>query len=514
MKNKQKFLLIFIGVVLTLFIYPGSVDAASNKVLLVYDYENTAKGDYAKIDSIQRVLTSLNLRVKTVSQENYYKGMLNQNYLGVVTLINWPQVGLTNQTFIRDRQRFKGIKLHIGDNLTDSEAAALGGKRQKIYQQQLLLKDQGNQQLLPFSETMTVLSQLKKTTQEFGVLASQQKFERRYSYGVINNQNGYLPYFETSGLSFMTAVSTMAHLFDRNGNYRPLLTITGVSPYSDLKFLDQVSKYCYQQNIPFAVSTVTVSANTEMAAYHRFTTVLKKIEDRNGIIFLQTPQVGGATSASAQELNERMTASIVAFANHQIYPVGISSAGYWNQDRVLRQEALVKANHWLFLPSKTTTFVKQDNNAQIARQSFFAVTANSLGTIKQKDDLKFAISTAITIPVPTSTAKMTDFKRQIQAFHIQWYNPVDQSLETKINTGSTVVAYKAGNYFLNGQRKTITAKISSVNENLQKTKTQPLFSRFFHLQGNILMLFFAFVLIVLLIFISFGRRIYWRMFKR
>lgn len=514
MKNRQKLLLIFIGIVLTLFIYPSSVEAASNRVLLVYDSENTAKDDYSKIDSIQRVLTSLNLKVKTVSQEDYYKGMLKPSYLGVVTLVNWRQVGLTNQNFIHDRQHFRGIKLHIGDDLTDSEATDLGGKRHKIYQQQLLLKDQGNQQLLPFSETMTVLSRLEKTTKNFGVLASQQKNERRYAYGVINNKDGYLPYFETSGLSFMTAVSAMAHLFNRNGNYRPLLTITGVSPYSNLKFLNQVSKYCYQQNISFAVSTVTVSANTEMAAYQQFTTVLKKIEDRNGMIFLQTPQVGGATSASAQELNERITSSIVAFANHQIYPVGISSAGYWNQDQVLRKEALIKANHWLLLPSKTTTFVKQDNDAQIAQQSFFAMKASSLETIKRNNDLEFAIPTAVTIPIPTSTAKMVDFKQQIQSLNVQWYNPVNQNLKTKVDTGSTVVVYRAGEYFLNGQQKRITTEISSVNEKPEKAKTQPLFSRFFHLQGNVLMLFFAFVLIILLIFISFGRRIYWRMFRR
>lgn len=513
MKNKQWIIAIF--VVLAFFIMPPKpAEAASNRVLLVYDSENTAKNGYKKIDSVQRVLTSLNLKVRTVSQEDYYKGMLNQKYVGVVTLVNWQAVGLTNQTFIRDRRKFTGIKLHIGPDLSNSEASGLGGVLQKVYQQQYILKNRSNQQLLPFSETMTMLTHLKKSAQTFGTLASQQKDQKQYAYGVVNGKNGYLPYFESSGLSLMTAIATIAHAFGKTGNYQPLLTITKVSPYSNLKLLDQVSAYCYQQNIPFAVSTVTVAKHTSMAAYRRFTNVLKKVENRNGVIFLQTPQVGGATVDSAAELNATMTGSITALSNHQVHPVGISTAGYWNQDRVLRQQALIKANHWLLLPSGSPTFVKQDNKGQIAQESLFAISATTLNTIKQQSALKFTVPTAITMALPSSETKLTDFKQELRGLNVQWFDPVAQNWHTKIRTETTDIAYQAGNYFLNGQHEEVTTSVMQTIKKHKTTKSGPLFSHFFSLQGTILLLFFIVVLIVLLIFIGFGRRIYWRRFKR
>ncbi|WP_412989477.1 hypothetical protein ACLJJ6_00235 [Pediococcus siamensis] len=480
----------------------------------MYDSENTANDGYQKIDSLQRILSSLNLKVKTVSQNDYYKGLLNKKYIGVISLINWPQVGLTNKSFLQDRQKFRGIKLHIGDNLTVSEAKELGGSATKIYQQQLILNFQGNKQLLPFSETATVLSHLSKGTRKIGLLTSQQKNQSKYTYGVIYKKVGFLPYFKKSGVSLMAAVKTIAELFGSKGNYRPLLAITGVSPYSNLKVLDEISNYCYQKNIPFSISTVTVSENTEMKAYRHFTKVLKKVEERNGIIFLNTPAVGGAGTNSAAELNERMTASFVAFANHQVYPVGISSQGYWNQDEVLRKQALMQADHWLLLPSETPTFVKQDNNANVAHQSLYAVSASSLLTAQQKSGLKFEIPTAITYKLPDSSKKLFDFKRLVQSLHVTWFDPVLQNWQTKVSSNTTTIEYKGGNYFLNGQRKELSSKASGSLRTSPQNKFRPLFTRFFSLQGNILMLFFAIALSILLVFIGLGRRIYLQMFKR
>jgi len=87
------------------------------KVMLVYDSQNVAQHDQTKVAAVQRLLTSFNVRVKTVLAADYHAGSL-QHYQGVITMINWPQTDLNNAAFSRDRQRFKGIKLHIGPNLT------------------------------------------------------------------------------------------------------------------------------------------------------------------------------------------------------------------------------------------------------------------------------------------------------------------------------------------------------------------------------------------------------------
>ncbi|WP_347132169.1 hypothetical protein [Ligilactobacillus salivarius] len=107
------------------------VQADDNRpVLLVYDSENIYYNGSKKIDSVQRMLTADGLKIKTVMLENYRSGELSDNkYRGVVTLINWQEADLSNDSFTHDRAKFSGTKLHIGPNLQDDELEGLHAKK-------------------------------------------------------------------------------------------------------------------------------------------------------------------------------------------------------------------------------------------------------------------------------------------------------------------------------------------------------------------------------------------------
>lgn len=62
-----------------------------NRVLLVYDSQNTVEQGEKKIDTLQRMLAGMGLKVKTVKESEYQKGELNHSYQGVITMINWKQ---------------------------------------------------------------------------------------------------------------------------------------------------------------------------------------------------------------------------------------------------------------------------------------------------------------------------------------------------------------------------------------------------------------------------------------
>ena len=62
-----------------------------NRVLLVYDSQNTVEQGEKKIDTLQRMLAGMGLKVKTVKEGEYQKGELNRSYQGVITMINWKQ---------------------------------------------------------------------------------------------------------------------------------------------------------------------------------------------------------------------------------------------------------------------------------------------------------------------------------------------------------------------------------------------------------------------------------------
>ncbi|APX73172.1 hypothetical protein M5C72_08800 [Companilactobacillus allii] len=487
--------------------------ATSNKVMLVYDSKNTTDQYDVKVDALQRSLTSMNLQVKTLSQNDYKSGMLTKKYVGVITMINWKQVGLTNKTFIKDRSKFSGIKLHIGDELTSEEKTQLGAKSTRLYQQQLILKNKNTSQVLPFSETIDVLQDLPSGSQQIGTLSTQQENAKIYGYGVINGNYGFLPYFDSKGLSLITATEMIAKLFNRAGSYQPLLTITDVTPVSDLKILDQLSKFCYENSIPFAISTTTVSKNTEMKAFSKFTAVLRNIENRGGVIFIRSPEIGGPGVDSGNDLRQRLTSYVVSLAKGQVYPIGISSEGFWNQDKVLRQNFLIKADHWILLPNKQVVYVSEDDDAKAAKQSFFAISASSLNSVKKTEETRFSTPSAVTIPMPNSSKGLVDFEKQVNKLKFSWFDPMSTSMSTSITTGTSTVSFKDSNYFVNGKQEEIgTADSSKIfNETI---KTKPVLSNYFNIQGNVLTILFIIVAIILIVFILIGRRIYWNRFNK
>lgn len=483
-----------------------------NRVLLVYDSQNTVEQGEKKIDTLQRMLAGMGLKVKTVKESEYQKGELNHSYQGVITMINWKQASLDNPTFVKDCNQYDGVKLHIGEGLDRTEQKQLQVKLKTIYQQQFILSDDSSTEMLPFVERMDVLTGVPKQAQSYGMLKTQNNEGQSYKYGVINRKQGYLPFFNNKGLGLITASKMIAILFNRQEEAKPLLTITDVSPYSNLKLLDQLSVFCEKHGIPLAISTSTVAKNTEMHAYKRFTMYLRGLEDRGGVIFLQAPVIGGATADNAGELSELFDNYLLNLAQNQVYPVGISAQGYWNQDRVLRNSALKKANYQMLLPNKKVVYLDQDNQGGTNSRSYLALPASSFNKIKHQADVRFAMPTALTFKMPDSKVKLKNLKEQIQALNFEWQAP-DEAINSKIDFASSSLAFQNGQYLVNGKETEV--EVNSNMENTDKpTPTPALFKGFFRVEGQIITVFFAIIFTVLIIFIAFGRKIYKNMFKR
>lgn len=516
----NKSLKLFLLAVNLLLLYamcsPQKVQAAtsSEKVLLVYDSQNNLNKKAKDIDALQRTLTSMNLQVKTIEQADYKQGDLNDSYIGVITMINWRQVGLKSKAFITDRNKFQGIKLHIGNNLTQSEVSDLGGSAKQLYRQQFILKNHTNTQTLPFSETITVMQNLPESVKTFGTLSTQQADQKSYPFGVINGKNGYLPSFRPSGLSLMTEIELIGQLFNRVGKYQPLLTFTNVTPYSNLEYIDELSLFCYKNEIPFAISTTSVSQNTDLKAFDRFTSVMRSVENRGGVIFLNAPEVSNADN-SAEALNNKFSDYLVTLAQQQVFPVGVSAPGYWNQDNILRNNFLNYGDHWLMLPNpEEPTFVDQDNRSSVAKESFFTMSLSSLKEVKKSSSMTFAIPTALTISLPDSKTHVQMVKKELLRSQLTWYDPAENNLETRIATPSTLLEYKSGNYFANGKQENTQVSSSLLNKKFDDGSPKAAMSKYFKVQGNVFMVFFVIVTIVLLVFIYLGQRVYWNNFRR
>ena len=487
--------------------------ATSRRVLIVYDAINPTVNGQQKLAAVQRILASLNLPTQTERLSDYQAGQLTDKaYQGVVTLNNWPQGRLTSAAFLRDRRQFTGRQLHIGSGLDAQEARQFGARRETLYHQQFVLRDRQNWQLLPFSTDLTLLTSLPHGTQTFGTLATQATSLPDHAYGVVRGRSGYLPYLMPNGFSLTVASRTIAALFGQTRTYRPLLTITHVTPYTNLRLLQQLGRRLAKAGIPFAVSTTSVAENTSYRAFKRFAAVLRELETENGVILLQAPVVGAADRKSGQILEQQLVGQLNQLGQRQVLPVGVSAPAYWNQDKLFRRYGLQRASLVVLLPNPaTTTFAQQDNLGNQYPQTWYGVSLRSFQTVQQSAQLRWSVPTALTVPMVDSTKQLTATVRQVSAQTIDWYDP-SQQLTTRLDSASATFKYDHGAYFLNGRQIAINASSVALPQFNPQRKNHVTLKGYFRVQGWILWIFFILVTVVLLGFIVIGRRIYRRMF--
>ncbi|KRN19836.1 hypothetical protein IV79_GL001125 [Pediococcus claussenii] len=495
-----------------------TVHASTQKVLVVYDSQNVSQDGNRRLDTLQRLMASYHFKVTTIKLNSYKQGEIKkEDYQGVISLINWPEAHINNQQYDHDLQLYSGIKLHIGQNISDSEQTGLKVKLKQLYHQQLTISGKsGTSQLLPFTDSMQVVPQSdSKHGQSFGTLISQGDNSKRYAYGWVEEKSGYLPFIANDGLSMLLAAQTIGNLFDCAKQQHPLLTITDVTPYSDLNQLSHLTSQLFGMGIPFAVSVRSVADNTNLKAFDRFTAVLRKIENQNGVVFLQTPETIDPSTSSGNELKQLMQDYFISLGRKQVLPVGISATNEWNQNEMLRTNGLEQANRVLLLPNSSK--FQDDGNkltAGIADTNYFAMSLKNFQTVHKLTDESWTIPTSVTVKTPSGTQQTKDTLDRIDRLKIDFLDPASSDQSMEISAGALRINYLHGNYTLNGEPVTISQQNEfSVAPNKTKTTVSAV-NRFFKFQSNIMLIFFGFVLIILVVFIVLGRRIYRGMFTR
>ena len=542
MHKKMMKLTFWLTALLTLFFYckpAHAVDAGNNvpqppkqPVLLVYDSKNAAEHDENNIDSLQRLFVSLNLPIKTMSMAQYQPGTLkDQNYSAVVLMVNWPEAHLIKNSFVKDLENFHGKILHVGPSLTAVEKQQLQGNIQYLRHKQYFLYDKSNKyyQMLDFINSSEFVTKPAAGSQVIGQLTSQDyqdKMSHKFiPYGVIHNNIAFLPYFRSDGLSFLEASELIAQFFCRQTqSYRPLLVITGITPYSDLRRLVKVAEYLYSEGIPYAISATSVATNTNLKAYHYYTLALQHVENNGGEIFLQVPSIYAPDTAKTAytTLRNDMTQTLTALRDNYVYPIGISAPAYWNQDELYRSAALSLSNQILLTSDPDENplpYAQEDNYGETYGRTYYAMTASSLNTIKEgndldsQDDLRFSTPTAVTVPLPTSSKSFLQFKRNIKTVNLQWANPDYGDFKSCVQAGNKQISFLHGNYLVDNNLMEVPLTAAKIAADGKAQVPHGTLSGFFNVQGIILEVFIIIALIILVVLFVLGYRVYVGMFK-
>ncbi|MFT8458739.1 MAG: hypothetical protein ABF804_09150 [Liquorilactobacillus ghanensis] len=454
-----------------------------NKVLVVYDSKNTYYNGEKTIDSLQRMLTALGMKTTTTTINNYRQGTLeNGGYKAVITLINWNYVNFSNQAFITDRRNFQGNKIHIGQNLQADEAHGLQANVGKLVRQQLMFKNDEVREQLPYTDSMEILNNIKGNYLTFGQLELQSNEHAKIiPFGVINNNNAYLPFWKTTGLGLIYEQQLLTKLLTNQPgkNYQPLLLITKVTPLAHLDYLKHLIQVLDKKGIHYAISATITTQNTNQKAFADYINVLKYAENHNGLIYLRMPYLLGSYLTGAvtnESLTTTITKDLRLLYSKQIYPMGIAAPNFWNHDAVLSKSGLKRADEILLLPNpKVYPTIAASSSAATYHKAYYVASLASFEKVKAThslltaENMEFAVPTALNVNLPRTLARLTRVEKDISKIDLTWYDfSADSSLK-EMKMDNKTLTYQFGNYYVNGRQR----EILESNNNKHKKSKKP-----------------------------------------
>ena len=540
MKNKlQKFLIVLITI-FSLVNFASNEKVKANttaiqdppRTLLVYDSLDEQNNGQSVVETLERLLMSMGQQLTVISMQNYHKGMLlNGNYQNVVTMINWPEMNFDNPDFDHDRQRFKGRKLHIGRNLTSSEKESFSGNWVDLNQQTFVLKGDHDyyKEQLGFQREIELLQNPTNGTTPYATLISKSGDNKQYPYALFSGNNAYIPYFNGKGATLLASLQVIARWLGVKGNYNPYITVMNFTPLSSFSVTEKFIQKLNEIENNVIITTTSTLNNTCSRTFHNYIKFIKQMtKDNHGIIYLNVPSLNSADKGNNDTLGDIITQEISIFVENAIFPLGISAPVYWNFDKYYQLNALNFGNGMLFYnQEKDVYYHTKTQTSHAYPTTFFAIKHQDLYNVRwhingKYTEYTFPVPTALTYSFPESDKQVTKMFTEITNDH---FPPTDQYLG-KFNTGiftqTQNIQGKDGIITLNG------VTVNNINfEAIQnqigrehKAVLNPAQRRFQMQKGfmgkinDILIIIIGITLVVLIILLSMGRKLYLKMFRK
>lgn len=532
MKNKVKTFILFLSALFLLWC-PSKVKAdtainSASKVLLVYDSLNVRQGDQTEVETLTRMLMSMQRQVTATSMEDYKAGMLkNGKYDAVITMINWPEMDFKSHSYEQDLQKFTGKKLHIGPNLSGDEKNEFPGKWQQVSAQTLTLKGEHGyyNEDISFQTPIELLTEPSETEKTVGTLESQSVPKKTYSYGIINGNNAYLPLFDDQGASLLSSIQLISKWLGVKGNYSPYITVQNFTPLSSFKVAKKFVKDLNKIENNVIITTTSTTSNTDTQTFKDYLKFIKQMtRDNHAIIYLNVPAMNAKDSGNNDNLMNMLTQEISTFIENGIFPLGISAPTYWNFDRYYQMNALDFGDAvMLYNQDKDQYFHTKTKTSQVFPTTFFTIPHSALKNVHWKINGKY---TEFTFPMPTTiNYQFPKSEKQLEKMFAEItadpFPPTDGYLyqfSTGVSTQTQNLLGKDGVITLNDvpvnniNFDAIQHKATNV-DNAQSNTTAVTSKRTVDKINDVLTVIIIGALIILGILLIKGRQLYLRMFK-
>ncbi|MGO4494409.1 hypothetical protein AB4114_00665 [Paenibacillus sp. 2RAB27] len=513
--HKQRFqrsILFILSCLLLMFCYPSATSANQTEktsVLLVYD--SLAKGTpkEGNVEAVQRLLASFGVQVTVTSYESYEKGMLLK-FSKVITIRNADDVIQTLELFKQDMNEYVGEYMHIGNGLPANIRQDLN------LEDQLLDQDNIRLAIGQFSQSSITASNITFITKFNGTSYGQITSERKKTtspYGVLHGKYAYIPYMVNGNLSEQAAAFVLKDWLSVKTVSHSYVLLNEIYPFSDLEMLSEMAERLYEAGIPFIVSVQPVLNNLDFPAMQRYLEAIKHIQSRNGSIVVNAPVVNSTISQDITILKSQMSSFLDALAAYGIVPLGVGTELYWTYDQHYSGNGLSFFQSGIIFPNQRIMY-----RAQTSTSSAFT---SAMYTIQSKEISNYVISSKTIDPLPMNTAFVYPFPINHQE--------MEETLDTLLTSWTTFDDYKndehsvrtekneltshSGHLLINGQAIALNNAITEIDsDHTYVREVKKSFATLFSVQNNIFIVLILTTLLIFMVFLIIGYRMYKRKF--
>lgn len=478
-------------------------------VLIVYDSLGVGTPFEGNIDALQRILASLNAQVTITSYDKYEAGTLSK-FSKVINMSNMEDVSHSPEMFKRDMNSYSGDYMHIGYQLPQRVQQEMGIE---IYKQATDIVNISIDQLTQAAINVTNISYTTKFNgTSYGTIGSENR-KASYPYGVIQGKNAYIPYMLKGNLSELAAsfvLKDWLHVTRTGQNY---VLFNEIYPFSDLDLLNEAADRLYNAGIPFIASVQPVFSNFQFPAMQRYLETLKHLQSRNGSIVVNAPVVASTISPDIAGLKTQLSSFLDALAEYEIVPLGIGSELYWTYDQHYSEFGLSIFDSGILYDNQNIRYHTQRNYSSVFQSAMY--------TMKGKDLNKYAKSTRSLQSLPMNTAFVYPFPTDRQQMEgildtllTSWTTFADyKSEEHSVRTVKNELTSRSGHLQINGHAIALNntiAEVDSDHDYVQEVKKS--FTTLFSVQNNIFIVLILVTLLIFMVFLIIGYRMYKRKF--
>lgn len=120
---------------------------------------------------------------------------------------------------------------------------------------------------------------------------------------------------------------------DAPPDYAQYFVLDQVYPFMPAEKLKEKVDVLIESGIPFAISVMPISQNTEFPSMKQFCQVLSYAQANGGAVILNAPIIH-QTEVEIDELYEKLTDMTTAYTNYGVYPLGLQVPLSWTNDEV------------------------------------------------------------------------------------------------------------------------------------------------------------------------------------